>query len=516
MELKKQIIKQNDEKIRTFSQITFDDDYVVKDHMPDVVKIICASGKAELEEKRVVSEAVWLTGTIRFEVMYRSDMGGQLPEIIQGAIPFQEKVMVENISETDQLQVFFRVEDLSASIINSRKLSIRGLMNIEVLVEEVEEEQIAYGFLDGEDCQIRMEEEQLLDLVTMQHDILRIHNELNLPKSKPNIGKIVCYYLDIRNQECEIQNNQLEMHGDAHICLLYMSEEQQPEWFDEIMHFSGKVNCSVGEEPDLYWVRSQLQQHKIEAEVDYDKEMRQFSVEMVFDLNVKVWMEDTIPVMKDAYSLEQELKPAFQNINIWNYLVKNEAKYRISEQMKMENGQEKILQICGYKSAVEIEHAKVVDQGIRVEGILSVDLLYITMDDGFPIAHRLEQLPFEEVLDVPELTGEIKYELQCGVDQLQVNLLDNSEYEIKATISIGALVLQNREISVIESCEREMFAEEEEERAGIVGYIVQPGETLWDIAKKYHTTMDDIIETNGMSVPKVKPGDRILIVLNQK
>ena len=178
MELKKQIIKQNDEKIRTFSQITFDDDYVVKDHMPDVVKIICASGKAELEEKRVVSEAVWLTGTIRFEVMYRSDMGGQLPEIIQGAIPFQEKVMVENISETDPLQVFFRVEDLSASIINSRKLSIRGLMNIEVLVEEVEEEQIAYGFLDGEDCQVRMEEEQLLDLVTMQHDILRIHNEL--------------------------------------------------------------------------------------------------------------------------------------------------------------------------------------------------------------------------------------------------------------------------------------------------------------------------------------------------
>ena len=118
MELKKQIIKQNDEKIRTFSQITFDDDYVVKDHMPDVVKIICASGKAELEEKRVVSEAVWLTGTIRFEVMYRSDMGGQLPEIIQGTIPFQEKVMVETISETDPLQVFFRVEDLSVSIIN--------------------------------------------------------------------------------------------------------------------------------------------------------------------------------------------------------------------------------------------------------------------------------------------------------------------------------------------------------------------------------------------------------------
>ena len=48
MELKKQVIKQSDEKIKVFSQITFDDDYIVKDHMPDVMKIICASGNAEL------------------------------------------------------------------------------------------------------------------------------------------------------------------------------------------------------------------------------------------------------------------------------------------------------------------------------------------------------------------------------------------------------------------------------------------------------------------------------------
>ena len=123
-------------------------------------------------------------------------------------------------------------------IINSIKLAIRGLMNVELLVEEVAQAQIAYGFLDGEDCQVRMEEEELLNLVAMQHDILRIHNELNLPKTKPNIGKIICYYVDIRSKECEIQNHQLEMHGDAHICILYMSEEQQPEWFDEIMHFS--------------------------------------------------------------------------------------------------------------------------------------------------------------------------------------------------------------------------------------------------------------------------------------
>lgn len=511
MELKQQIIKRNDEKIREFAQITFDDDYIVKDHMPDVVKIICASGKAELEEKRIVSGAVWLTGAICFHIMYRSDTGGQLPEVIQGTIPFQEKIVVENLEESDQLQVFLKIEDLSVAIINSRKLSLRGLMNVEALAEKIREERISYGLKDAKECQIRMEDEQLLDLLTMQHDILRIHNELNLPKAKPNINKIICYYIDVRNQEYEVHSNQVGVSGDAHICLLYQSEEQQPEWYEEIMHFSGKINCSVGENPDLYWVRCQLLQHKIEAEVDYDKEMRQFSVEMIFDLNVKAWMEDRIAVMKDVYSLECELTPTYKPISIWNYLVKNDAKYRIAEQMHLEAGVGRILQICGYKSAVELEHSQVAERGIVVEGVLSVDMLYITMDDGFPIAHRLEQIPFEEKLDVPELTGDITYELQCGIDQLQVNLLDNSEYEIKAILRVEALVLQRREISIIDCLEQREFSAQEEQ-AGIVGYIVQKGETLWDIAKKFRTTVDEIVDTNGMTGTTVKEGDRLILV----
>lgn len=513
MELKQQIVKQNNEKIKAFTQITFDDDYIVKDNMPDVIKIICASGKAELEEKRIVSGAVWLTGTIRFEIMYRSDLGTQVPEVIQGTIPFQEKVLLEEIAETDQLQVFFKVEDLSVSAINSRKLAIRGLMNVEVLVEEMVEERIAYGMLEDEECQVRMEDQQLLSLVAMQHDVVRIHNELNLPKAKPNIGKIICYYLDVCNKAYEMKNGQLELTGDAHICLLYMSEEQQPEWYDEVVHFSGKTNCSVADMPDLHWVRSELQKHKVEAELDYDKEMRQFSVELVFDVNMKAWMEDTIPVMKDVYSIQENVIPTYKDITIWNYLVKNEAKYRLTEQIQLENGREKILQICGCKSDVVIEHSRLTEQGIKVEGVLTVDILYITMDDGFPIAHHVEQIPFEELLDVPDMDGEIKYELQCGTDQVQVNLLDNSEYEVKAVVNVSALVLQKNKISVIESCVKEPFPETADEEAGIIGYIVQKNESLWDIAKEYRTTVGAIVETNAMSCAKVKKGDRIIIVL---
>ena len=46
---------------------------------------------------------------------------------------------------------------------------------------------------------------------------------------------------------------------------------------------------------------------------------------------------------------------------------------------------------------------------------------------------------------------------------------------------------------------------------GIVGHIVQDGEDLWGLARKYMTTVEGIMEINGLSGEKVSPGDKLLI-----
>ena len=51
-----------------------------------------------------------------------------------------------------------------------------------------------------------------------------------------------------------------------------------------------------------------------------------------------------------------------------------------------------------------------------------------------------------------------------------------------------------------------------QELPGIVGYIVQPDDTLWTIAKKFHTTIGTIISTNELADEQVKQGQRLLLV----
>ena len=46
---------------------------------------------------------------------------------------------------------------------------------------------------------------------------------------------------------------------------------------------------------------------------------------------------------------------------------------------------------------------------------------------------------------------------------------------------------------------------------GIVGYVVKQGDNLWELAKKYNTTMESIAEVNELEKMELKQGQKILI-----
>ena len=68
-----------------------------------------------------------------------------------------------------------------------------------------------------------------------------------------------------------------------------------------------------------------------------------------------------------------------------------------------------------------------------------------------------------------------------------------------------------RVLSVITSVEQEKIASDIEAEAALVGYIVQKDDKMWDIAKRYRTTVENIMEINALTSDSIKPDDRLII-----
>ena len=516
MELRTQLLKQNTVKSRAFTQVTLDDDCIVRDSKPDIIKIIHTKGTVAFEETKVSNQTVWITGKLTFTVLYRSDAGGNKLETLTDSVNFGEKIFMEEVEELDAVKLSGKLEDLSINAINSRKLAVRAVIGIQAVSEQQQEQELIREVVADENVQQKCRTQPMLLLVTSKRDILRTHHELALPGASPNIGKIIYYNVDVRNKEVSLGNNRVQVHAEAYVNVLYNSVEGQLEWFETMVPVAESMDCETDAAQPLYWITVTPMETVLEAAEDYDGEMRTFRMDAVFDVDIKVWKEEEVMMLSDIYSLKETLVPHTTPLKSLSLMMKNEAKQRISQQMKLADGQEKILQLCSYEGDVDIDRVDIVENGLRAEGVLTVHILYATADDGFPVGHSFEQIPFTQIIDVPELSANIEnctYEIDPGIDQLQVNLLDNERYEIKASVSLTALVFREAYVDHIVSIDTEPFdAAQIQAQPGITGYIVQPQDSLWDIARRYHTTEQMIVNTNALKTPVVTAGEKLMIV----
>ena len=108
---------------------------------------------------------------------------------------------MDEVEERDTVNLSGDLEDLNISAINSRKLAVRALLGIHAVCEVPVEEEIVSGVENDPDIQQKSRTMQLLALTSAKKDILRVHSDIALPQSSPNIGHLLYDYVEVRNRQ---------------------------------------------------------------------------------------------------------------------------------------------------------------------------------------------------------------------------------------------------------------------------------------------------------------------------
>lgn len=515
MELERQVLHKNREVGRAFSQMTLDDDYNLPDFKPDLTKVIKERGKIHLDEIHVNNGHVWFKGVLEFDILYRTDLDNRKINSLNGEISFQESLSIDGTEELDPVKVEGRIEDISVSVINSRKLGIRSLVEFTAVAEKPEEAVVLTGVGEEAGCEIETEQMDVLELMTDKKDTIRIRKELTLSSNKPNMDEILWSSVELRGMNSHLKNGEIEVSGEALIYVLYAGaeEEDRLQWFETTVPVQGSVECSTCEEALVHRITANLAQVNLEASADEDGEERNILLEMVVNLSICLWKEEKIEMISDIYALDRQVNPAFQTAFFEKLLVKNEAKCRVADKIEMDAEQEDILQICVNEERLAVEQTTVTDEGVLAEGTLTVEILYMTPDEAMPIASKRAYIPFSQMIEMPKAANPVKIQIDGGIEQVTTVLADSRTIDVKAVLSLSLLAFEQQERQTITDIEEtELDLTVLQQQPGIVGYIAREGDRLFGIAKENHTTMENLVETNHLTGAFVKAGEKLLII----
>ena len=522
MEVIKRRIPAGRGKCKATMQLTLDDDFNVPDRKPDVRMIVASQGTVHTNEVVPSGEKVQLDGVLQFQVLYISEQNEGRMQGMSGEIPFREWV---NLPEECQGAVLVRwvLEDLSVDVINSRKISVRAIVTAQVQGEESATEEVVLDLMEksGEQCL-----KGLLPLSgqrIMKKDTFRVKEEYVLPSSRPDLEEVVYQETALRGVEVRLLEDKLSVKGELHFLIFYYGVDSDKLQYLELeTPFAGTLDC-IGASSDMVPdVEVSILKKEVLIKPDEDGEERILDMDVILELSIKIYGEENLEVLEDCYRVDQgepggyrELTPVYRELELQELVGHHSNKLRLAGRIPVPEQAPGVLQLCGTSGAARVDEVVPVEEGLRVEGVIELPILYLSALDHAPVYQVHGLLPFAEIIPVGDFreggqgqkagASQSTYEVRPVIDQVVLSLLDGREIDAKATLNLETYFFRKGGGKVVvDLMETEALEEEWQQMPGLIGYYVQPGDTQWSIGRKYLVPMEELPENP-------EPGARILI-----
>ena len=370
VELRKESVQMLRVKSKATSQVTFDADYNVPDVKPDIGRMIQSKGNVSMDEVRLSDGHAFLKGSLNVDLLYVGEEEGKVYSL-SAKLPLEETLNLEGIVSGDKMCLKWDIEDLSLHIIHSRKLNIKAIVTFYAAVDELAGIQLPVA-LDEENVSVKTKRVRLMSLCVHKKDTLRVKDEITLASNKPNITELLWHTIEVRGLDLRPEDNVVKAKGELFVFALYVGDDEgNPlQWLEYSLPFSGEVECGGCGEDLIPNIEASVMHQGIEVKPDADGEERLLMVDVVLELDMKLYREEEHDLVLDVYTPLKECIPHGRPEALESLLIRNFSKCRLSDRVEVKETQGKILQICHSQGKVKIDKTKVVDNGIQVDGIV--------------------------------------------------------------------------------------------------------------------------------------------------
>jgi len=515
LELIRKHIYMNRQKCRSSLQMTLDDDFNVPDSKPDILRLLKTDGDIKISDKKQMNGKLLINGSLLFRILYISDDSSRPLHTLQGELPFSESINLSEECATENLNLHWDFEDLTASIINSRKYTIRSLVLFSISGEELASRELVVDVSPDANLYAKKLPLTLTGIAANQKDSLRIREDVTLPNAKPDIAEILYYELQLNNADTRLGTDKFTVSGDLSLFLCYLSEKDGtlPEYYETEIPVTSTVDCPGCTESMIPYITLTPCARSLEIRPDVDGEERCLEAELMLDLGIKLYEDQELQLVNDMYSTQEQLHTEYTALEYETLLQRNNSRVRLSDTLRLNPALPKPLQICHSSSNAKLDSVRATGEGLLAEGVLDINIFYVSLEDNHPLEVLSTTIPFSQMIEIHGITPDCIYEVHAVPDQLSAMFADQDTIELKAGISFDCIVFARHTEPILTDCTvTQPDPDSCASMPSISAYTVLPSDSLWDIAKRFSTSEASICEVNEITEETLTPGELLLIV----
>lgn len=346
-------------------------------------------------------------------------------------------------------------------------------------------------------------------------DSFTITEEISLPATKLPISEILSVSCNITNTEFYPREDSVDIRGDVSVVILYTSTEGGfPEIYEFDIPFNFTLEAENTDTDSNADVNLYVRDCFYNVVENDEGEPKIINMEVNMGADISTSQTENNEVLEDAYALNKDVAFTSTNLCYSNLVCRNKGQCPVKEVITLDEKCPDMLQIFRATGTVYIDDTAIYENKVVIEGAINIDIMYITGNDEMPIYSHSDTIPFTQAIDARGAAEGMDTDIRANIAHIGFNMLSDREVEVRCALNTNTSVREKKCVNLItDAVINPLPPEIIDKIPSITVYVVKKGDTLWKLAKRFNTTVQDIAEINNIENPDlIYPNQKLIIV----
>ena len=502
MDITKETIKINKIICEKKEQIVVQGDMIVPDSKPDILNTINTDGNICIYKKEVFEGKLRLEGNIVSYIMYLADGEKNNLRGLNTTLDFSETIVVPELQIGMIVDIEPNIKNFECKVINGRKIGIKATLEVNLKIYSNEEVEIINEVQNEEDVQILKEDLKLNSLVGTGTTKIYAKDNIQI-ESMDNLAEILQAQVCLVDKDIKISYNKVLTKAEAEIKIMNLTEDNRINVVTYKKPVVGFIDIADVSEENICDVNYEIKNIIIKPN---SQDEHSIYVEIEIEVTCCAYEEKQINLIQDMYSPTQNL--TFEKKQITTMTNKQNVTNvkQIREKVNLNDIQG--LNLLDVETVPTIINENKINTKIMYEAELNIKFIFENSQKQINIKEA--KIPFEYTIENLQNGEMLNTNCDMGIKSQDFIIQDGGDINCNIDVQADTSMYRTANLNMIDSIQED--GEREEQDYSLVIYIVKKGDTLWNIAKEFGSTVDGIARTNGIEDRnKIYPGQKLYI-----
>lgn len=469
-------------------------DYLLPDYCQSIFKVLKCKIIPKITSQRIMNGKLLIDGVAYIKIIYVSEESYHIKSITQKQV-FSKAVDLKEPYENGMITTYCKTDYVNCRVVNQHRLDIRGAVSIKATI-------ICARNLDviskasGMGVQIDNKKVTALGQRLSANKEFSIKEELELAYGKPPIAEVLDYQSNAVLTDYKLIQNKVILKGEIMLHMLYSTnDDSKPEIMENTIPISQILDVSGINEEYQCIFQFDINNVDIVLKTDGDGNCKCFDAEFIVRAMMEANKNDETQLINDIYSTGYEVQTNASKIKIEQLISVINESCICKNAVKISQNEVSCVYdiVCDFSN----ESAKYNNGMLEISGNLNTSILALD-SENMPVMID-KSSPCEMKVECKCCEDDVMFTPHITIASVSYSLISGDEIEVRAEIKVCGNVYQYCFYNVVNQINIDENSKKSNNDEAVVRlYFANNGEKIWDIAKKFNTSVNAIMAENNL------------------